>query len=136
MSTEAFAGNPPLLRAGDQVTHFSVNTFDNGRIDYSAIWQQKNLLLVSVPASQAFHEYASSLADAIEQSPELQAQLVATADAIAGIGAPSVVIADRWGEIAFVAQAEDAANLPERAEVIAWLRFIQQRCPECEGEAR
>jgi hypothetical protein len=42
-----------------------------------------------------------------------------------------VLIADRWGEVQVV-----HAGAPDVDDILAWLEYVQQRCPECEGEAR
>jgi hypothetical protein len=44
---------------------------------------------------------------------------------------PGLVVADRWGEIVHVAR-----EVPRVADVLDWLDHLEQRCPECEGEAR
>ena len=44
---------------------------------------------------------------------------------------PSLVIADRWGEI-WAAWAGGADHrLPSRQDILQWLEFIQAQCPEC-----
>lgn len=48
---------------------------------------------------------------------------------------PAVVIADQWGEVHSCACAGPAHAWPAPSEVVAWLRFLAVRCPECEGEA-
>jgi hypothetical protein len=45
-------------------------------------------------------------------------------------------VADRWGEIAYVAAAPHVTELPTASELIEWLDYVERRCPECEGEAR
>jgi hypothetical protein len=61
---------------------------------------------------------------------------VVTRDRVPGIPSPSVVVADRWGEIVHVATASDVAGLPPAQELVDWVSYLQTRCPECEGEAR
>jgi hypothetical protein len=43
-----------------------------------------------------------------------------------------VLVADRWGEIVCLERARSVAI----DDLLGWLEFVEQRCPECEGEAR
>jgi hypothetical protein len=52
------------------------------------------------------------------------------------IGRPGVLIADRWGEVVFSDEAPDVGALPTSQELLDWLTFVRNRCPECEGESR
>jgi hypothetical protein len=52
------------------------------------------------------------------------------------VPSPGVVVADRWGEVYYVQEADRAAALPPPAELIDWLRFVRDECPECQGETR
>lgn len=124
-----------LLTRGDLVPDFDVTTLGGSHVRYADHWQQRNLLLVSLPASGA-DAYARAL-DA--HMPELTAHdtvCVMTTDRIQGIAPPAVVIADKWGEIQHIAGAASAADLPRPEELIEWLRWVQMHCPECEGENR
>lgn len=62
--------------------------------------------------------------------------VVFTSAAIGGVPSPGVLIADRWGEIYYVAPTVDDPEMPEPDALIEWLRFVQYQCPECQGEAR
>ena len=42
----------------------------------------------------------------------------------------ALYIADRYGEIYFVAHSQPGHALPGAAEVLDWLRFINAQCPE------
>jgi hypothetical protein len=46
------------------------------------------------------------------------------------------VVADRWGEIVFAEEKSDVADLPGPQELVDWLNYVMNQCPECEGEAR
>jgi hypothetical protein len=120
------------------VPHFSVTTIDGELCPYAELWQKKNLLLVVLPRARSsdIDSYVSVLRS---HSGELQATdttCVITSDRVPGVAFPGVVIADRWGEITFSAEARSASELPPYDTLIDWLRHIQSRCPECEGEAR
>ena len=127
------------LQRGDRVPHFEVTTIDGSRIAYTTIWQRRNLLLVSLdgigsraPAGAAFVEH---LAARQEELRALATAVVITKDAVPGVPCPGVVIADRWGEIYFVGGGT-SGDLPPAGELLEWLAYIQQECPECEGERR
>jgi hypothetical protein len=59
-----------------------------------------------------------------------------TRDDVPGLRAPGALVADRWGEIVYVAPIAEAAGSPTVAELLEWLEYVQHRCPECEGEAK
>ena len=129
--------NSQTLRAGDQVPHFRVQDLDHTPVAYSQIWQRKNLLLVLLPGepSAAADLYVAQLR---ERMPELAAHdtvCVVSRDAVGGLPQPGVVVADKWGEIHFVASGNVGA-LPATDDIIEWLRYVQVQCPECQGEAR
>ena len=63
-------------------------------------------------------------------------ECVITRDHVPGISSPSVVVADKWGEIVYVATTSDVAALPPAQELVDWVSYLQIQCPECEGEAR
>ena len=124
------------MRRGEQLPHFSVTTRDGNRVDYADLWQRKNVLLVTVPPDGSADAYVSEL----RRNPHLIAAddiaCVVTADRVAGLPAISVLIADRWGEVQFVAAGQAVRALPAPAEVLEWLEHVQHQCPECQGEAR
>ena len=43
----------------------------------------------------------------------------------------SVFITDRWGEVAFACQTGQGDLAPAANDVLDWLRFVDQQCPEC-----
>jgi hypothetical protein len=98
----------------------------------------KHLLLVALDtASQP--EAGLYLTKILERLPELTAgdtACVATFDEVPNLRSPAVLIADRWGEVVFVGQSEAAGGLPDVDELLEWLRYVQNQCPECQGEAR
>lgn len=42
-----------------------------------------------------------------------------------------VYITDRWGEVVFVSGTVQGDPPPEVADLVDWLRFVDQQCPEC-----
>ncbi len=43
----------------------------------------------------------------------------------------AVYITDRWGEVFFVSRAKQDDPPPGVADLLDWLRFVDQQCPEC-----
>jgi len=138
-SQGAFTMEAPVLQPGDQIPHFDVRNVQGQAISYSAIWQRKNLVLVTVPASDplgSFSKYMGRLGAAIPALTALQTECVITRDVIAGTPCPGVVIADRWGEIVHVTGGSHVAVLPGPDELLEWIDYVQRQCPECQGEAK
>jgi ABC-type Fe3+/spermidine/putrescine transport system ATPase subunit len=120
------------------VPHFEIRNLQGQEVRYSAIWQRRNLVLVTLPASDedgSFRAYVSELTQMAAQQVR-GTELVITRDAVAGIPCPGVIIADRWGEIVQVATGSQVAQLPPAHEVVDWVTYVQHQCPECQGEAR
>jgi hypothetical protein len=70
-----------------------------------------------------------------EEFAAADAVCVITPDRVEGLEQGGVVIADRWGEIIHVMDGS-TAPLPAAADLLEWARYVQRRCPECEGEAK
>jgi hypothetical protein len=113
------------------------NALDDARVHYGDIWQRKNLVLVTAsendPTTSA---YIASIAMAASRLATADAAVIVTGDAIAGIPSPAVIIADRWGEIYDVISTGRAVDLPSADEILDGLEYVQNECPECQGEAR
>jgi len=43
----------------------------------------------------------------------------------------SVFTTDRWGEVVFACQTGRGDPAPGAADLLDWLRFVDQQCPEC-----
>jgi hypothetical protein len=123
-----------MLQPGDSVPHFELTTVDGARVPYQEIWQRKNLLLVSVAGAPG-DDYPASIARRLGEFAALDTSVVVTRDAVPGVPAPGILIADRWGEIVCISPI-GGSDRPTPEALMDWLRFIQARCPECEGEAR
>lgn len=124
-----------MLRRGDSVPHFSAIRASGDRFEYATIWQHRQLLLVSTgdaPDAEVTAT-ATEVAQRAAELASLDTVAVVTADAIPGVPRPGIVIADRWGEIYCVA---DRSAWLTADEAIEWVRFVQYKCPECEGEAK
>jgi hypothetical protein len=79
--------------------------------------------------------YLTGLANAEERFRMLDTVLVVTSDTVAGARQPCVIVADRWGEIYFAAGGR-IEQLPDPDAIAEWLEYIENECPECQGEAR
>jgi hypothetical protein len=126
-----------MLQARDLISHFNVTTLSGERFAYSEIWQRKNLVLILLPQSDpaASTKYVSQLMSQISELTGDHNAFVITRDRVAGLPSPGVVIADRWGEIQYVARAAGDGDLPSPQELIEWLQYVQSQCPECQGES-
>ncbi len=126
-----------MLQRGDSVPHFEVKTVGGELFNYSTIWQRRNLVLVALPAAASEFPDAD-IAQLIAGKSEFtarDAECVITHDHVPGIQSPGVVVADRWGEIAHVGTLE-VDDLTSPKALLDWLDYLNQRCPECEGEAK
>jgi hypothetical protein len=111
-----------------RVPHFVVTSVDGEVVDYRAIWQNANLLLVCLDesgASRPLEAIAAELAGRSSEFAALQSRLVVTRDAIHAVPRPGVVIADRWSEIHAML---DSAAVTDANDLLEWLRFIERRC--------
>ncbi len=127
------------LQRGDAVPHFEVTAIDGSRVAYRTIWQQRNLLLVSLHTGEGKAPVRPPLVGELHASQEqlgaLATAVVITDGAVEGVPSPGVVIADRWGEI-YLSCGGSPAGWPDVGELLEWLSYIQRECPECEGERR
>jgi peroxiredoxin len=46
-------------------------------------------------------------------------------------GLPTLLVADRYGEIRIVGQLSDSGHLPDQNEILSQLQLIEIECPEC-----
>jgi hypothetical protein len=126
-----------VLRRGDQVPHFSVTTLDGKQVVYRNMWQRRNLLLALCARCDAHSDldWVAQLGRTVPELAALNTEYVITAERIAGFPASGVVIADRWGEIQAIVDDPDGAVV-DADDILDWLRYVENRCPECEGESR
>jgi hypothetical protein len=124
-----------MFHRGDMFPHIQVNTLNGQTFRYATIWQSKQLVLVVVGTSQADSDYASALTARASEFNNRETECVVTHDDVIGLRTPSVVIADRWGEVIHIAEPSASGELPSVDELIEWVDYVRQRCPECEGES-
>ena len=126
-----------MLQPHDLLPHFEVDDLEGRRVPYSSIWQHRNLVLVMVPEADASaRHYADRLMVHVRELKSGDTEWIVTQDAVDGLPRPGVAVADRWGEIAHVAGSSRVEDLPAPEDLIAWVGYLQHRCPECEGEAK
>ena len=125
-----------MLNKGDHVPRFECVTIDDIRVNYADLWQKKNLALLclSEDSSQEAQSYIHELREALPALAMHDAVVVVTTNPIDGMPLPGCAVADRWGQMQWVASAERIAELPSPREIAAWLHFVEIQCPECEGE--
>jgi peroxiredoxin len=127
-----------VLQRGDIVPHFEVTRHSGEPFNYASIGQRRALVLVLLPGADPDRErrYATGAAARRSDFSAREAELVVSNGPLAGVAAPAVVVADRWGEIAHVQTVHDIGALPPVEELLDWAEYVRHRCPECEGEAR
>jgi hypothetical protein len=100
------------LQRGDIVPHFDVRTISGDRFSYSAIWQRKILVLISLSPTAAEDEaYVRELKRHEAEFSERDSVCVVTRDGISGLPSRGALIADQWGEIVYVATAIDVDHM-------------------------
>lgn len=127
-----------MLQRGDLIPHVEVRTLQGELFSYATVWQRKNLVLVTLPATEAGSPatYVLRLTAWIPEFAAQNAECVMTQDPVPGILSPGVIIADRWGEVVYVVAKSNVADLPPPQELMDWLAYMQTQCPECEGEVK
>lgn len=125
-----------MLSKGDHVPRFECTTVDDIHISYADLWQKKNLALVCLAEDDSAdaQSYIEELRSAQQALTVHDAVVVVTTAKIEGMPLPGCAVADRWGEMQWIASAEKVAELPSPREIAAWLQFVEIQCPECEGE--
>lgn len=119
---------------GVHIPSFTVRTIGGDSVRYRTdIWQRQHLVLARLggdgAAEQSWMEALEAARPAIEAA---DARLVITRDPVDDVPAPSVLVADRWGEV----QRSFEGALPEVGDLVEWVEWVSQKCPECEAEAR
>lgn len=110
--------------------HFDVTTLDGRRVRYDELWQRRNLLLVIVSPREraAGMRYARQLHNRRDEFEQEETAVVVTADTIPGFSAPTVLVADRWGEILHRGHVSESLDVDD---LLSWVHFAEIQCPEC-----
>lgn len=122
------------LNRGDLLPHFEARTIQGHDFIYSGIWQRKQLAMILVPESFSDSGFVSRWESLRADFEARETVLTISTEPVPGLPAPGVVVADRWGEIVFVAGSERVDELPGPAELLDWADYTRRRCAECEGE--
>ena len=125
-----------MLNKGDHVPRFECTTIDDIHVSYADLWQKKNLALVCLSEDDSVdaQTYIQHLREAQKALAAHDAVVVVTTTPIEGMPLPGCAVADRRGEMQWIATAEHVTQLPSAREIAAWLHFVEIQCPECEGE--
>jgi hypothetical protein len=129
-----------VLRRRDGMPHFEVTTIDGERVRYADLWQHRNLVFVSVDSRD--DPYGRSLAACADDFAAAETALVVSTEPIKGVPTPGVVVADQFGEIAYVFDANHpdesrrydrrgTTPFPSERELLDWVNFVRMNCPEC-----
>lgn len=123
---------------GTQLPHFVIRTVDGRHVDYAAeLWQRANVLLVSLtPEGSGANGFVDEIRRRADELNTGNTVTVITTESIEGVPRPSVLIADRWGEIRTVARVTREQTWPAVDDLVDTIRHIEIQCPECEGEVR
>jgi hypothetical protein len=124
-----------MLQRGMQVPFFDVLTTDGRRVDYRALWQRQNLLLVTIPRHEGADACTADLRARMHELMAHDTAVVMTTDTVPGMPAPGVLVADRWGDIYYLGRFSSDSPCFDPDAIIEWLRHVQMQCPECQGEA-
>jgi hypothetical protein len=123
-----------LLRAGDLIPHFDGMTIDGRRVRYQELWQHRNLVLfvLSKAVRAQANAYLTMLEGRISRLRPDDTTLVIRHDEINGVPWSAVIVADRWGEIAYLQQlTRNPVEWPPVDDIVEWVEFIRVKCPEC-----
>ena len=121
------------MQKGDLVPHFTVMTVQGDTARYDTHWQRRNVVVLST-AGQPAETAAAALRQAVPDPAALTAACIITAEPIGGSTRPLLLVADQWGEIIEIDEADRVDDLPIPA-LGRVLEYLEIRCPECEGEA-
>src|SRR5215471_11525233 len=115
------------------VPHFEITDIDGERVRYADLWQHRNLVYVNLdPLSLS--DTRQYVRDLVARAPEFanaDTALVISTERVDGLPSPGVAIADRWGEVIAARELNAKASPPAVDELLEWITFVQEQCPEC-----
>lgn len=123
------------MKVGDLVPHFDVLACDGRFFRYATVWQRLHLVLITLAGA----DDAAALGELMALDESCRARrgvCVVTCEPVVGVPARSILVADKWGEIVHLATLQRLEDFPSAAQLLEWLDYLEQRCPECEGETR
>ena len=90
------------------------------------------LFVVTADLSAAASPYLTPLESRLSELKPDDISLVVVNHSIDGLPLNSVIIVDRWAEIAHLERlASDHEAWPSIADMLEWVQFIRVECPEC-----
>ena len=106
-----------MLNKGDHVPRFECTTIDDIHVSYADLWQKKNLALVclSEDDSPDAQSYIQQLREAQKALAVHDAVVVVTTTPIEGMPLTGCAVADRWGEMQWIAAARTSPSCRRRA---------------------
>jgi hypothetical protein len=111
------------------VPHFHVTTLDGRRVRYEEIRERRSLVLVTVrrPTDDAGVSFTSRLLSRRHEFAQAAAVVVVTADVVATLPPPTVLVADRWGEILHLDTRfrGQPSTLLDVDELLSWAHFAR-----------
>lgn len=122
------------LQPGRLIPHFVVTTREGGEARYTDVWQRRNLVLFALPRSlnERARTYLLELQRRVAAATTDDTIVIAGQPAAQSIPDSTLIICDRWGEIAHLEKLSgDVATWPSADEVLEWVQFIRMQCPEC-----
>ena len=128
-----------MLQTGDAVPHRVIRDLSGRAVSYrDEVWQKRNVVLIALPQHPTADDasYVEAVDAARDRFAATQTAVIVTHDVIPGLEPYAVLVADRWGEIATVEHADTPSALPGIEQLVEWVEFVQQQCPECQGETR
>ena len=126
-----------VMHPGELIAHFDGLTVDGRQLHYSQLWQHRNLVLFVLPPSlhDSARLYLRAVAARLSKLQPDDTTLVLSDRALERLPLGTLVIADRWGEIAHLQElVSNIAAWPSVDEVLEWVEFIRMKCPECPPE--
>ncbi|HET6263056.1 MAG TPA: hypothetical protein VFG99_12585 [Chloroflexia bacterium] len=158
--TETQAPQPPKLKPQGATPLFYLPSTAGGRSGPASLRSKYNMVLAFVDATAEGADYLRSLAAVYQDLLYAEARVIAVAplslpDAstltsrlklpfallcdeggettrrmLGGENASALCVADRFGQVHYLALASTAADLPPIKAALDWLDFIQVQCPE------
>jgi hypothetical protein len=124
-----------LLHAGDLLSPFvQGSTIDGRDLHYEQLWQHRNVVLFVLAdhTAKGVRECISTVNDQLSKLEPRDTALLISHESSSGLPMNSLVIADRWGQIAEARRlGSDPGRWPPVSEIIEWVEFVRAQCPEC-----
>ncbi len=117
-----------MLQRKDAVPHFTVSTLSGTTVRYTDIWQRRFLVLLSLPYQDESTRAYAARVERLCAGADVPTACVSTTDVIPDIPQPGAVVADRFGEIAFIGGAASVEALPSAEALMEWLGYIAIKC--------